>query len=146
MLASRFSGEVVGYNGVYVCACVCSDCVFVMLYIYMAEHWVQVVIMVCMCVCVQWLCVCDAVHLHGRALDPGNCLVIMVCMCMCVYTVTVCLWCCTSTWPSTGSCLSSFLPSLHCSPSSAMYAILLSPVSSETFPEKYGNVSKQMTV
>ena len=40
MLASRFSGEVVGYNGVYVCACVCSDCVFVMLYIYMAEHWI----------------------------------------------------------------------------------------------------------
>ena len=43
-----------------------------------------------MCMCVQWLCVCDAVHLHGRALDPGNCLVIMVCVCVCVQWLCVC--------------------------------------------------------
>jgi len=68
---------------------------------------------------------------------------VCVCVCMRVYSVIVCLLFSTSTWPSTGSCLSSFLPSLHSSLLSAIYVISLSLGSSEMFLVQFGHVRMQ---
>jgi len=57
-------------------------------------------------------------------------------------TVTVCLLSSTSTCLNCGSLLSSLLSHLHCLPSSAMYATLLSPALPKTFLLKFGPVSE----